>query len=135
MRSRLTVFEMVMLGLVRNLGWRVSDEVLEKGRPHASPLHIERHADDPMASLSDGQKQLVFMAQAFVSDSKALLLDEPTSALDLRHQLIVMEAARAARPATGRSSPRSCTTSFLRPVRRWLLMIARGGARLGDAEG
>ena len=44
--------------------------------------------------LSGGQKQLVFMAQAFVSRPKALLLDEPTSALDLRHQLVVMDLAR-----------------------------------------
>lgn len=100
-RSRLTVFEMVMLGLVRNLGWRVSDEVLEKVDRTLHLMHIERHANDPVASLSGGQKQLVFMAQAFVSDPKALLLDEPTSALDLRHQLIVMEAARGYARRTG----------------------------------
>lgn len=100
-KSRLTVFEMVMLGLVRNLGWRVSDEILEKVDRTLHLMHIERYANDPVASLSGGQKQLVFMAQAFVSDPKALLLDEPTSALDLRHQLIVMEAARGYARRTG----------------------------------
>ena len=44
--------------------------------------------------LSGGQKQLVFMVQAFVSRPKVLLLDEPTSALDLPHQLVVMDLAR-----------------------------------------
>lgn len=41
------------------------------------------------------------MAQAFVSRPRVLLLDEPTSALDLRHQLIVMQAARSYAKTTG----------------------------------
>lgn len=41
------------------------------------------------------------MAQAFVARPKVLLLDEPTSALDLRHQLVVMEAARRYAAETG----------------------------------
>lgn len=100
-KSRLSVFEMVMLGLVRDLGWRVSDDILEQVDATLHLMHIERYANDPVASLSGGQKQLVFMAQAFVSNPRALLLDEPTSALDLRHQLIVMEAARAYARRTG----------------------------------
>ena len=64
-------------------------------------MQISHLADLPVASLSGGQKQLVFMAQAFVSRPRVLLLDEPTSALDLRHQLIVMEAARAYAERTG----------------------------------
>lgn len=92
--SRLTVFEMVLLGLVKDLSWRVSKETFDRVDETLHQLNINTLADMPVNRLSGGQKQLVFMAQAFVSRPKILLLDEPTSALDLRHQLVVMNAAR-----------------------------------------
>ena len=93
--SRLTVFEMVLLGLVKELSWRVSKEVFERVDETLHAMNIAQFAHTPVCRLSGGQKQLVFMAQAFVAKPRVLLLDEPTSALDLRHQLVVMNAARA----------------------------------------
>ena len=78
----LTVFEMVLLGRVKDLTWKVE-------KVHLAPLSYTK-----FSSLSGGQKQMVIMAQALVSAPKVLLLDEPTSALDLKHQLQVMEIAR-----------------------------------------
>ena len=92
--SRLTAFEMVLLGLVKDLRWKVTDEQIEKVADTLAELGLDSLSRKPMCSLSGGQKQLVFMAQAFVSRPKVLLLDEPTSALDLRHQLVVMDLAR-----------------------------------------
>ena len=92
--SRLTVFEMVLLGLVKDLRWKVTDEQLERVTDTLMELGLDGLALKPVCSLSGGQKQLVFMAQAFVSRPRVLLLDEPTSALDLRHQLVVMDLAR-----------------------------------------
>ena len=89
-QSRLTVFEMVMLGLGRRLSWRVTPDIFERVDQTLHAMQISHLADRPVASLSGGQKQLVFMAQAFVSRPRVLLLDEPTSALDLRHQVIVI---------------------------------------------
>ena len=91
--SRLTVFEMVLLGLVNDLSWRVTPERFEEVDRTLHRMEIAHLAQEPVCRLSGGQKQLVFMAQAFVARPKVLLLDEPTSALDLRHQLVVMEAA------------------------------------------
>ena len=92
--SRLTAFEMVLLGLVKDLRWKVTDEQILI----SADLGLDSLSRKPVCSLSGGQKQLVFMAQAFVSRPKVLLLDEPTSALDLRHQLVVMDLARKYTP-------------------------------------
>lgn len=89
--SSLTAFEIVLLGLTKNLTWNVSDEQLEKVSKIIHELKLDNLSDQPVRSLSGGQKQLVFLAQAFVSEPKLLLLDEPTSALDIRHQLVVMK--------------------------------------------
>ncbi len=92
--STLTVFEMVLLGLVKSLSWRVTQEIFDRVDATLHALEIDKLAHTPVNQLSGGQRQLVFLAQAFVSEPKVLLLDEPTSALDLRHQLIVMNAVR-----------------------------------------
>lgn len=92
--STLTVFEMVLLGLVKTLSWCVTQEIFDRVDATLHALEIDKLAHTPVNKLSGGQSQLVFLAQAFVSEPKVLLLDEPTSALDLRHQLIVMDAVR-----------------------------------------
>ena len=119
--SRLTVFETVLLGLVRDLGWKVTDEQLETVSDTLAELGLEHLSLKPVCSLSGGQKQLVFMAQAFVSHPRVLLLDEPTSALDLRHQLVVMDLARRYTRQSG------AVTLF---VVHDLMLAARYGNRL-----
>lgn len=92
--SSLTAFEMVLLGLHSGLSIRIPREKLAKVDAALEELGISSIASKPLSSLSGGQRQLVFMAQAFVNSPKVLLLDEPTSALDLKHQWIVMNEAR-----------------------------------------
>lgn len=88
--SRLTVFEMILLGLVKELRIKVSLDQIQRVMDIIDELGLTELSQKQVRSLSGGQKQLVFMAQAVVSRPKVLLLDEPTSALDLKHQLVVM---------------------------------------------
>ncbi|MDR2301240.1 MAG: ATP-binding cassette domain-containing protein, partial [Deltaproteobacteria bacterium] len=69
--SKLTVFEMVLLGLVSDLKWRVSPEQSQRVEAVLAELSLTELARYPLSGLSGGQKQLVFLAQAFVSRPKA----------------------------------------------------------------
>ncbi|SDZ11542.1 ABC transporter ATP-binding protein [Tindallia californiensis] len=94
MQTDLSVFEMVLLGRVKDLSWKVESVHLEAVADILEKLGLEALSLQAFSKLSGGQKQMVIMAQALVSNPKVLLLDEPTSALDLKHQLQVLEIAK-----------------------------------------
>lgn len=121
LNTKLTVFEMVLLGLVNNLKWHITNEQLEMVSNIIEELNLTHLSKQPFNTLSGGQKQLVSMAQSMISKPKVLLLDEPTSALDLRHQLIVMNLAQKYTKETG------AVTIF---VVHDLMLASRYGANL-----
>ncbi|AAM86388.1 ABC transporter ATP-binding protein [Yersinia pestis] len=89
--SALTVFEMVLLGKVRQLSWRVSPAQIDAVEQVLAECGISSLANQVFNSLSGGQRQLVMLAQAFIAQPQIILLDEPTSALDIHHQLRVLQ--------------------------------------------
>ena len=58
--------------------------------------------DDEGSSVSAGQRQLLTIARAFLSDPAILILDEATSSVDTRTEALVQQAMAALR--TGRTS-------------------------------
>ncbi len=86
----LTVFEVVMLGLVNSLGFRVSDEDIERVNKVLELVGIDHLAGSGITEISGGQRQLAFIAQALGKEPDVLILDEPTSALDLYNQYTLM---------------------------------------------
>jgi iron complex transport system ATP-binding protein len=85
--STLTVFEMVMLGRLPDLGYKMSDEDIDLVMNILDTLNIKDLAFRNFGELSGGQKKLVFIAQTLVRTPKLILMDEPVNSLDLQKQL------------------------------------------------
>ena len=79
-------------------------EILEAARAtyvdrfvHSLPDGYDTLLDSEASNISAGEKQLVTIARAFVSDPALLILDEATSSVDTRTELLVQHAMRALR--------------------------------------
>ncbi|RKT79063.1 ATP-binding cassette subfamily B protein [Terracoccus luteus] len=79
-------------------------EVLEAARAtyvdrfvHSLPDGYDTVLDDEAGNISAGEKQLVTIARAFLSDPALLILDEATSSVDTRTELLVQQAMAALR--------------------------------------
>ena len=86
-----TVFDTVLMGRRPHLGWKSSEEDVDKVLEILELLGIMEFAMRDFNEISGGQQQKVLIARALAQEVDTLLLDEPTSNLDIRHQLEVME--------------------------------------------
>ncbi len=87
----LNVFQIVLLGMVQQLGFKVSPDDVSNVNEVLDLVGVKQYANRRIGELSGGQRQLAFMAQALVKHPDVLLLDEPTGALDLYHQIKLMK--------------------------------------------
>lgn len=92
--SALTMLEAVMIGRLASLGWSTPPDVIAAASDLLAQFGLSSLAERPLDSVSGGQRQLAFLAQALVRAPRALLLDEPTAALDLRRQLLVLQTVK-----------------------------------------
>ncbi|MDR2997562.1 MAG: ABC transporter ATP-binding protein/permease [Microbacterium sp.] len=69
---------------------------------HALPEGYETVLDEDASNVSAGERQLITIARAFVSQPSILILDEATSAVDTRTELLLQHAMAALRE--GRTS-------------------------------
>ena len=80
------------------------DEVLAAARTtyvdrfvHSLPDGYDTVINDEGDNVSAGEKQLLTIARAFLSDPAILVLDEATSSVDTRTEVLIQEAMRALR--------------------------------------
>ena len=64
---------------------------------HSLPNGYDTLIDDEGSNVSAGEKQLITIARAFLSDPAILILDEATSSVDTRTELLVQQAMQALR--------------------------------------
>ena len=96
-------------GTIRdNIGYgrpeATEDEILEAARAtfvdrfvHTLPDGYDTVVDEDGSNLSAGERQLLTIARAFLSDPALLILDEATSSVDTRTELLLQEAMAALR--------------------------------------
>ncbi|AKG91359.1 ABC-type cobalamin/Fe3+-siderophores transport system component [Geoglobus ahangari] len=90
----MTVYEVVLLGRIPYLTWRVKNRDLQVVDRVLAELGMESYAERLANQLSGGERQMVLIAQALVREPRVLLLDEPVSNLDIRNQLEILELVR-----------------------------------------
>ena len=64
---------------------------------HSLPDGYDTVIDEDGSNLSAGERQLVTIARAFLSDPALLILDEATSSVDTRTELLLQKAMAALR--------------------------------------
>jgi iron complex transport system ATP-binding protein len=102
-------------------GFSVMETVLMAKTPYYDSMGFESRADRetanealeatdtaqfasrPLASLSSGERQRVFIARALAQNSLIMLLDEPTNFLDLKHQVGIYDLLKAAQVEKGKT--------------------------------
>lgn len=92
-----SVEELVLLGRAPHKRWlqSYSDDDRAMVQTALDHVDLDGFADRSVLSLSGGEMQRVFLAQALVQEADLLLLDEPTAHLDVHYQFAFMEQVEA----------------------------------------
>lgn len=91
-----SVEEMVLLGRAPHKRWLQPYGAEDRSlvRRALAQVHLEGFADRSVLSLSGGEMQRVFLAQALAQEADLLLLDEPTAHLDVHYQFTFMDLVK-----------------------------------------
>ncbi|MEN9736111.1 MAG: hypothetical protein RL129_821 [Actinomycetota bacterium] len=85
------------------------EDILQAGRAanidhfiRSLPDGLDTQLNDDSAAISNGERQLLTIARAFIADPAILILDEATSSVDTRTEVLVQQAMKRLR--AGRTS-------------------------------
>jgi zinc transport system ATP-binding protein len=84
----ISALDVVLMGKLKpGRGWsRHSSEDRLAARQALTQVEMDKFCDHRIGELSGGQKQLIFVARALVTDPQLLFLDEPTASIDTKGQ-------------------------------------------------
>ncbi len=87
-----TVYEVVLMGLVRQIGWlkRANKQHRKQVMAALEQVGMAEYAGRQIGELSGGQQRRVFIARALVQNVALLLLDEPFAGVDVGAQADLM---------------------------------------------
>lgn len=91
--SAFMVEELVMLGRYPWQGWlqKPSDEDKNIVKNAMALTKVERFADQPVSTLSGGERARAWLSMCLAQQTEYLLLDEPLAALDIVYQVEVLK--------------------------------------------
>ncbi|MFF5034790.1 ABC transporter ATP-binding protein [Nocardia salmonicida] len=92
-----SVLDIVLMGRARTVKIYSTPTATDReaAREALHRVGVSHLADRDYTGLSGGERQLVLIARALVSDCDTIVLDEPAAALDLRNQAQVLTVLRA----------------------------------------
>lgn len=92
--TSLTSEQVVLLGMVGEMGIRVKSEQRERARRALEMVGMAHAAEVSFRELSGGTRRAVRIAQTLARDPHVMLMDEPTANLDMKNELEAIGAIR-----------------------------------------
>ena len=91
--NQFTVAEMIALGRQPHTNWtgKLGPKDREKVALALKQTKLEKLAQHPYQTLSDGQLQKAMIARALAQDTDLIVLDEPTAHLDLHQRIEIFQ--------------------------------------------
>ncbi len=78
-----TSIDLVVSGLRRRWPWRIGDSERTRALAALRLVGAEQLADQPIAELSGGELQRVYLSRAAARDPRLIMLDEPATGIDM----------------------------------------------------
>jgi iron complex transport system ATP-binding protein len=124
----LTARELVGLGRYPYTDWlgRLTRQDSERVAAALAAVDARRLAEQPVRTLSDGERQRVLIARALAQDPELMILDEPTAFLDLPRRIETLGLLRRLVRETGVTvllSTHQLELALLHSDRVWLLPL------------